>query len=103
MLNSLLQNKSMDVSPAIIQRMLYIFSALLVLTSCSTRLDPAFITEHSSMPIFTNSTAVLSALLDQPPPGYYRVKSGQTLYSIALENGKNYRDIAAWNNLTNPN
>src|SRR5471032_1822253 len=35
--------------------------------------------------------------------GYYRVKPGDTLYRIALENGQNYRDIASWNNMTNPN
>jgi lipoprotein NlpD len=38
-----------------------------------------------------------------PPPGYYRVKPGDTLYRVALENGQNYRNIAGWNNLTNPN
>jgi lipoprotein NlpD len=31
------------------------------------------------------------------------VKPGDTLYRIALENGQNYRDIASWNNLANPN
>ncbi len=41
--------------------------------------------------------------LGPPPPGYYRVKPGDTLYRIALENGQNYRDIASWNNMTNPN
>ena len=35
-------------------------------------------------------------------PGYYTVKRGDTLYRIALENGQDYRDIAAWNNITNP-
>lgn len=33
----------------------------------------------------------------------YTVKRGDTLYGIALENGLAYRDIAAWNNLANPN
>jgi lipoprotein NlpD len=33
----------------------------------------------------------------------YTVKRGDTLYGIALENGLAYRDIAAWNNITNPN
>ena len=36
------------------------------------------------------------------PPGYYRVKPGDRLYRIALENGQNYRDIARWNNIQNP-
>lgn len=35
--------------------------------------------------------------------GDYLVKKGDTLYRIALEHGQNYRDIVAWNNLTNAN
>ena len=33
----------------------------------------------------------------------YTVKRGDTLYSIALDNGQDYREIAQWNNLDNPN
>lgn len=33
----------------------------------------------------------------------YTVKKGDTLFSIALENGQSYRDLAAWNNLEDPN
>lgn len=36
-------------------------------------------------------------------PGYYLVKKGDTLRSIALDHGQDYKDIAAWNNLDNPN
>jgi len=36
-------------------------------------------------------------------PGYYTVKPGDTLARIGLESGQNYRDIARWNNLDNPN
>jgi lipoprotein NlpD len=32
-------------------------------------------------------------------PGYYTVKRGDTLYKIAKENGQDYRELAAWNNL----
>ncbi|MDR1350669.1 MAG: peptidoglycan DD-metalloendopeptidase family protein [Zoogloeaceae bacterium] len=35
-------------------------------------------------------------------PGYHTVKKGETLYGIALENGQDYRDIAAWNYITDP-
>jgi lipoprotein NlpD len=31
------------------------------------------------------------------------VKKGDTLYSIALDNGQDYKDVAAWNYLENPN
>lgn len=32
----------------------------------------------------------------------YTVKRGDTLYSIALDNGVDYRELAAWNNLSDP-
>ncbi|MEC5388205.1 peptidoglycan DD-metalloendopeptidase family protein [Uliginosibacterium sp. H3] len=35
-------------------------------------------------------------------PGYYVVKKGDTLYSIAMENGHSYREVASWNNIDNP-
>jgi lipoprotein NlpD len=34
---------------------------------------------------------------------FYTVKKGDTLYSIALDHGQDYKDVAAWNNLENPN
>ncbi|MBU3620868.1 peptidoglycan DD-metalloendopeptidase family protein [Polynucleobacter sp. CS-Odin-A6] len=37
------------------------------------------------------------------PPGYYRVKRGDTLARIALDNGQSPRDVAQWNNMANPN
>ena len=36
-------------------------------------------------------------------PGYYSVKPGDTLIRIGLENGQNWRDIARWSALDNPN
>jgi lipoprotein NlpD len=36
-------------------------------------------------------------------PGYYTVKQGDTLIRIGLDTGQNWRDIARWNNLDNPN
>ena len=35
--------------------------------------------------------------------GYYTVKPGDTMIRIGLENGQNWRDIARWNSLENPN
>lgn len=35
--------------------------------------------------------------------GYYVVRKGDTLIQIALDFGQNYRDLVAWNNLSNPN
>ena len=36
-------------------------------------------------------------------PGYYTVRPGDTLIRLGLENGQNWRDIARWNALENPN
>ena len=38
-----------------------------------------------------------------PRPGYYTVKSGDTLIRIGLDNGQNWKDLVRWNNLDNPN
>jgi len=35
-------------------------------------------------------------------PDEYTVKRGDTLYSIALENGADYRELAAWNGIDDP-
>jgi lipoprotein NlpD len=39
----------------------------------------------------------------QAERGYYAVRKGDTLIQIALDFGQNYRDLVAWNNLSNPN
>ena len=36
-------------------------------------------------------------------PGYYIVRPGDTLIRISLDSGQNWRDIARWNNIDNPN
>jgi lipoprotein NlpD len=75
--------------------------ALSLLTACATRLDQAPVIDRSGS--LGAPGAQPAVPLGPPPPGYYRVKPGDTLYRVALENGQNYRDIATWNNLTNPN
>jgi lipoprotein NlpD len=36
-------------------------------------------------------------------PGYYTVRPGDTLIRIGLDSGQNWRDIARWNGMENPN
>ncbi|MFL6648501.1 MAG: peptidoglycan DD-metalloendopeptidase family protein [Sulfurifustaceae bacterium] len=43
-----------------------------------------------------------SAPVRQPETEYREVRAGDTLYSIAWESGRDYRDLAAWNNLPTP-
>ena len=40
---------------------------------------------------------------NQGKPGYYTVRPGDTLIRIALDSGQNWRDVARWSNIDNPN
>lgn len=54
---------------------------------------------------------LVGSTLDKPQPGsenagkpgYYTVKSGDTLIRIGMDHGQSWRDIVRWNNLDNPN
>jgi lipoprotein NlpD len=98
-----MQRTSLNVHLTVAQRSVCVV-ALSLLAACATRLDNAPVVDRSG-DLGTQSAQAAAAPvpLGPPPPGYYRVKPGDTLYRIALENGQNYRDIATWNNLSNPN
>ena len=49
------------------------------------------------------SAAALPGAENAGKPGYYTVRPGDTVVRISLDNGQNWRDIARWNNLSNPN
>lgn len=57
-------------------------------------------------PVFERTIARPPAAKPAPPAEKraegYTVKRGDTLYSIALDNGLDYRDLAAWNNIADP-
>jgi lipoprotein NlpD len=72
-----------------------------VLSACTTAPNQA--------PVVDRTISVAPAPVVKPAPveepkdkdGYYTVRKGDTLIRIALEHGLNYRDLAAWNNLSN--
>lgn len=68
--------------------------ALLFLAGCAST-TPAPVVERG----------VPGKVATSPSSGkdFYTVKKGDTLYSIALDHGQDYKDVAAWNNLDNPN
>ena len=78
---------------------LSIVAGAAILAACANSPMPAPVVDRTSG-VATGQTA---APLEPAPPGYYRVKRGDTLYRIALENGQSYRDVAAWNNMANAN
>ena len=81
---------------------LTVLAALMVTAGCSTRrvAGPAPVEDRGmTRPA---ATVVLPGAENAGKPGYYTVKPGDTLFRIALDNGQNWRDVQAWNNLTNP-
>ena len=60
------------------------------------------------IPATTSATTATEAVKPLPgsenagKPGYYTVQRGDTLTRIGLDNGQGWRDVARWNNLTNP-
>jgi lipoprotein NlpD len=115
---SKLRGENVAAHTSMAQRIL-IAGVLSTLAACSTRLDNAPVIDRSPSAGINSPTTQLpppgtiqtvpgsgdasAAPLGPPPPGYYRVKPGDTLYRIALINGRNYRDIATWNNIQNAN
>jgi lipoprotein NlpD len=53
-------------------------------------------------PPVAQATPVPGAPVSAAPTGYYQVKRGDTLYSIALDHGADPRDLVQWNKMDNP-
>ena len=53
-------------------------------------------------PAPASAPAPAPASADSTPEGFYVVRRGDTLYSIALEHGHDYREVAQWNSLDDP-
>ncbi|WP_347554310.1 peptidoglycan DD-metalloendopeptidase family protein [Robbsia sp. KACC 23696] len=77
--------------------------ALSALAACASRMDSAPVVDRTGTAPGLPTAGASNVPPGPPPPGFYQVQPGDTLYRVALKNGQNYRDIATWNNLTNPN
>ena len=75
--------------------------AIAILVGCSSQRVPV-IERSRGQPDAMNAASTKNVPLAPVAAGYYRVKRGDTLYRIALEHGQSYRDVAQWNNLSNP-
>ncbi len=66
-------------------------------------------TPTAAVPASTTNGAVVTTTKPLPgientgKPGYYTVRPGDTMIRIGLETGQNWRDLARWNNMDNPN
>ncbi|MES2316624.1 MAG: peptidoglycan DD-metalloendopeptidase family protein [Pseudomonadota bacterium] len=70
-----------------------------LLSACSSNLRQAPVVERSAVA----ESRPVPAAEPKDERSSYTVKRGDTLIGIALDYGQNYRDLAAWNNLANPN
>jgi lipoprotein NlpD len=88
---------------------------LAVIAACSSAHRPAPVEDRSvqgraAAPVSTPSAsaAPVDAGKTQPgaenagKPGYYIVQRGDSLTRIGLEHGQSWRDLARWNNISNP-
>ncbi len=75
---------------------------MLALGACSSR-QSAPVIERAPSAASPAPKPAAAALPPAASAGTYMVKRGDTLYGIALDHGHDYRDIATWNNLANPN
>jgi lipoprotein NlpD len=62
------------------------------------------VVERTTLPTVERPRPTAAARVEEPKDekGMYTVRRGDTLLRIALDNGQNYRDLVAWNNLRDP-
>lgn len=77
-------------------RWIGLMSLPLLLAACANQ-QAAPVTERGAPPAAVPAVKPVAG-----GAGFYTVKKGDTLYSIALDHGRDYKDVAAWNNLENP-
>ncbi len=95
-----------------------VLALALMLVGCASSQNKAPVEERAVMtrPTAANITAPASpataaAEAAKPMPGaenagkagYYTIKPGDTLIRVGLDQGQNWKDIAKWNNIDNPN
>jgi lipoprotein NlpD len=85
--------------------------AIALLAGCtSSPRTPAPVEDRTAMSRSSTHTATPTVEAIKPlpgsenagKPGYYTVQRGDTLTRIGLDNGQGWRDLARWNNLSNP-
>ena len=92
-----------------IQRIRVLFAAsLAACLACACMTRPAEpVVERTALPS-SAATSAASASSAAPArsdgrPQTYTVKTGDTLAKIALDHGLDYRELATWNGIDNPN
>lgn len=74
-----------------------------VLAGCANKNRPAPVEDRSPNATTKTPAKMIAGADNAGKPGYYSIKSGDTLIRIGMDNGQSWRDIARWNNIENPN
>src|SRR5689334_16439803 len=88
----------------------WLYAALVgVVCGCASTNQPAPVVDRSS-PANPAAAWAANPAVVRPPAGdagarpeYHTVKKGETLATIALDHGLDYRELAAWNKIADPN
>jgi lipoprotein NlpD len=76
---------------------------LVLVAGCSSRQRPAPVFDaRAPKPHAARPAAPVPPHIVRSESDYYTVKRGDTLYSIALEHGADYREVAQWSHLDDP-
>ncbi len=82
---------------------------LALVVACSTAQRPAPVEDRASWgkipaptPVVAEPAKSLPGAENAGKPGYYTVQRGDNLTRIGLDHGQAWRDLARWNNISNP-
>jgi lipoprotein NlpD len=80
-----------------------LLAVMLLTAGCATRRASSPAPVEDRITGQASDVAALPGAENAGKAGFYTVKPGDTLFRIALDSGQSWRDVQAWNNLTNPN
>ena len=93
--------------PSAVARAVAPIVIIALLAACATRqsapIEDRVARLPSNVAIPAPPSPAPEAVEGEPPAKTYTVKRGDTLQQIAMDQGLDYRELAAWNNLENPN
>ena len=92
----------MTQSPVLLRRTAMLAAALALAAGCATK-QPAPVIERAPPPPKAVPPKPAPPKPVEKPVPTHTVKRGETLVGIALQYGLDYRELAAWNSIANPN
>ena len=76
--------------------------AAAVLAGCASRPVQAPVVERAPPPVAAPAAPPPAPPSADTRPEFYTIRRGDTMFSIALDHGLDYKELAAWNNLHEP-